>query len=144
MDHVHPGNGFRQAHDLFRRIASENPGYSRIDEVEYSIPLCAWRFRRSCPPTELPARLDLCIAAGFQDFADRHPRSTMADEALYLAGIHHWLASGRRDFSLLRANARKIREEHGDGNVIREHSRTLTWAETGGPPPEEPGGADGR
>jgi hypothetical protein len=129
VDDIGLGLSYRQAAGYFRRIAEEHPSYSRIEEVEYSIPLSLWRLRAEGAGWWQGSRLELdrAIHEGFQRFAERYPRSSMADEALYSAGLSHWEASHRTDTSVLMADMLRIVEEHPGGNVIREHGTTNRW-----------------
>lgn len=126
LQDVHLGNHYRQAAEFFRQIVAECPSYSQIAEVEYSIPLCLWRLRRAWP-VSLGAILDREISRLFQAFAERYPKSSMADEGLYLAGIHHWLASGKGDESRIRTNMLRIVDDYPDGNVVRDYRQQCGW-----------------
>lgn len=116
---------YRQAADIFQRLLRDYPGYSDIESVAYSAPLCLWRLVQT--PLSRLEFLHREIAEGFQAFAARFPRSTMADEALYLAGIHHFLATGRADASVLRRNLDRIVEDHAGGNVLAEYITENDW-----------------
>jgi hypothetical protein len=119
LDDIHPSNHYRQAGDFFREIVVFCPGYSDLASVEYSIPLCLWRLREGWPAPVHGLRLDAAIAAGFHAFAAKYPRSTMADEALYLAGIHDYLARSRTD--VIRADMARIAREYPHGDVVRKY-----------------------
>jgi hypothetical protein len=130
IDDIGLGVSYGQAARLFRRIARECPSYSRIEDVEYSIPLSLWRLREDGAGwwwSSGRLHLDAEIHRLFQAFVARHPRSSMADEALYNAGLSHWEASGRTDTSVLMADMLRIVAEHPGGNIIREHGKTNRW-----------------
>jgi len=74
--------------------------------------------------------LDATTHKGFQAFADKHPQSTMADEALYLAGLHHWYSSGNSDPSIVRGSMARIAAEHQEGNVVLEHAADCDWLQS--------------
>ena len=121
LGHVSAGSHYRQAAEFFQRIASDYPSYSHIEEVEYSIPLCLWRLRRAWN-VRLGSRLDEEVARGFQTFATKHPQSSMADDALFLAAIH----DPRRgeDASRPHANLEKIAREFPDGDIVQRYGKT--------------------
>jgi len=129
MEDIHLGNHYRQAWEFFRQIAREHPSYSQIEAVEYSIPLCVWRVARSWPALTR-WRLEKEIASGFQAFADKYPGSTMADDALYAAGVSDWTASGKTDPSVIRRNMMRIAADYPDGNIVHEYARQVNaWRE---------------
>jgi hypothetical protein len=117
------GDHYEQARRFFAQIAREHPTYREIEAVEYSLPLCLWRLRRDWPVT-VGGGLDRDIAAEFQAFADRHPRSSMADDALYLAGIHSFGATQWKDDTVLRRNFARIVEAYPDGDILTNHVTT--------------------
>lgn len=122
VEDLHLGNNYRQAMGYFRRLVRECSGYSRLEAVEYSIPLCLWRVRRSWP-VSTSLRYHFALYQGFQDFADKYPCSTLTDEALYLAGIHHWILT--RENNVIFANLNRILVEHPHGNVASEYARQI-------------------
>ncbi|MCZ6793381.1 MAG: hypothetical protein O7J95_07190, partial [Planctomycetota bacterium] len=126
LEDIHGANHYRQAAEFFRRIARDYPSYSRLADVEYSIPLCLWRLRRAWQ-VSLGSRLNDAIWRGFQAFAGKHPQSSMADDALYLAGAHHWLASGRKDSTRIRENMLAIAKNHADGDIVQRFGKKNRW-----------------
>ncbi|MBN1441108.1 MAG: hypothetical protein JXA90_00295, partial [Planctomycetes bacterium] len=116
LEDISPAIHYRQAAEYFLRIVREHPEYREIEKVAYSIPLCIWRVHKGWFAS---ARgLDEALYRRFQAFADKYPESTMADEALYLAGIHHLAASRWRDHEVIEANSVRIVREHFGGNII--------------------------
>jgi len=140
IEAIHPGNHYRHASEFFARIVEECPEYGHVEEAEYSIPLCLWRIRKGWPNT-IGHRLERAIHEGFQTFADRHPHSSMADEALYLSAIHHMLWS--HDDRVMMANAARLRAEYSSGNILAQYGHH-EWLREGAEGPWgmlEPGAA---
>lgn len=126
LDDIHPGDHYRRAAEIFRVVVERYPGYSRIEDVAYSIPLCLWRLRCGWPFT-LRKRLDRAIVEGFQAFADRYPSSRYADDALWTAGCIDWLEGDERDPTLIQSNMLRIAREHPDGDVVAKHGTRSSW-----------------
>jgi hypothetical protein len=114
--------GYRQAAECFQEISARFPDYEKLDEVDYSIPLCLWRWKHEASRrgTWTGADFDLDIAEAFQAFADKHPRSSMADEALYQAGVHFQLQGAT---AMMEANMETIARDHPGGDLIRSDAR---------------------
>ena len=72
-----------------------------------------------------PELRPVSIETGFQEFADKYPESSLADEALYSAGVHFLI--GARDREKILDNMRRIVREHPQGNILREYRNQNAW-----------------
>lgn len=122
LEQLSPACSYRQAAEVFQEIARECPGYSQIEAVEYSVPLCWWRLYSENRQQFLGSEVRLAISQAFQAFADKHSQCTMADEALYQAGVHHYWAHGRLDASVIERNMARIVSQHPGGNIVAENA----------------------